>query len=417
MVNPDVPSWLRGDAARLRQVVINLVSNAVKFTAEGRVVVGVSGSPCAGGTRVRVEVSDTGIGIDAQALARLFQPFNQADNSTARKYGGTGLGLTISARLVEMMGGTIGARSVPAEGSTFWFELPLLEADHSDRPREAAPKVVMGGVRDAAGKLTDLAPLVLVAEDSAVNQLLAVRLLDQSGYRSDVVSDGREALEAVARTSYAAVLMDCQMPEMDGYAATAEIRRRQQGQERLPIIAMTAHSMAGDREKCLAAGMDDYVSKPIRPALLREALSRCLPSPLQHDAPSAPVQHEGDTVAGPLLDAAMVAELRELSGDALPELLELYLDDAAAQLLVIVGALERGDPAGAGAAAHRLKGASLSVGAALVSAVAAELETRATADDVSGAAALLSALERAVMNTDEALRAELGSRPSGLPVG
>jgi signal transduction histidine kinase/HPt (histidine-containing phosphotransfer) domain-containing protein/ActR/RegA family two-component response regulator len=416
MVEPDVPAWLRGDAARLRQVVINLVSNAVKFTAEGRVVVGVSGTPCAGGTRVRVEVSDTGIGIDAQALARLFQPFNQADNTTARKYGGTGLGLTISARLVEMMSGTIGARSVPGEGSSFWFELPLLEADHSDQPLEAAPKIALGGVRDAAGELTDLAPLILVAEDSAVNQLLAVRLLDQCGYRSDVVNDGREALEAVARTKYAAVLMDCQMPEMDGYAATAEIRLREQGQERLPIIAMTAHSMAGDREKCLAAGMDDYVSKPIRPALLRDALTRCLSSAIQHDAPGLPAQREGDVIVGPLLDGAMVAELRELAGEGLPELLELYLEDAAAQVRVLAQALQHGDPSSAAAAAHRLKGASLSVGAVLVSAIAAELETRATANEVSGAAELLCSLERAVMNTTEALRAELAGRPAGLPI-
>jgi signal transduction histidine kinase/DNA-binding NarL/FixJ family response regulator len=416
MVEPDVPAWLRGDSSRLRQVVINLVSNAVKFTAEGRVVVGVSGTPCAGGTRVRVEVSDTGIGIDAQALARLFQPFNQADNTTARKYGGTGLGLTISARLVEMMAGTIGARSVPGEGSSFWFELPLLEADHSDEPLEAAPKVALGGVRDTAGELTDLAPLVLVAEDSAVNQLLAVRLLDQCGYRSDVVSDGRQALEAVARTKYAAVLMDCQMPELDGYAATAEIRRREQGPERLPIIAMTAHSMAGDREKCLAAGMDDYVSKPIRPALLRDALSRCLPSAVQHHAPVVAAQREADPIVGSLLDAAMVAELRELAGEGLPELLELYLEDAAAQVRILAQALERGDPSIASAAAHRLKGASLAVGAVLVSAIAAELETRARANDVSGAAELLRSLERAVMDTAEALGAELAGRPAGLPI-
>jgi signal transduction histidine kinase/DNA-binding NarL/FixJ family response regulator len=416
VVEPDVPAWLRGDAARLRQVVINLVSNAVKFTAEGRVIVGVSGTPGAGGTLVRVEVSDTGIGIDEEALARLFQPFNQADHSTARKYGGTGLGLTISARLVAMMGGTIGARSVSGEGSCFWFELPLQAAGYGEQPVPAVTRVAAGGVRDAAGKLTDAAPVVLVAEDSSVNQLLAVRLLDHCGYRADVVSDGREALDAVARTSYAAVLMDCQMPEMDGYAATAEIRRREQGGARLPIIAMTAHSMAGDREKCLAAGMDDYVSKPIRPALLAEALSRALPSPGDDGAAGVAAPRETEAIVDELLDRALVAELRELQGAELRELFDLYTDDAAAQLRVLAHALEHGDAASAIAASHRLKGASLAVGAALVSAIAAELETRASANDLSGAAKLLGSLERAVMSTGEALRAELDGKRSSAPI-
>src|ERR1019366_5488067 len=189
-------------------------------------------------------------------------PFNQGDSSPARKYAGTGLGLTISAQLVAMMGGRIGADSAVGVGSTFWFELPLLAADHHDEPAEAAPSNAIFGVRDASGALTDAAPLILVAEDNPVNQFLAVRLLDQLGCRSDVVADGVEAVEAVEATSYAAVLMDCQMPEMDGYEATGQIRLRERGADHLAIIAMTAHSMAGDRERCLAAGMDDYVSKP-----------------------------------------------------------------------------------------------------------------------------------------------------------
>jgi signal transduction histidine kinase/DNA-binding NarL/FixJ family response regulator len=413
-VDPDVPAWLRGDVARLRQVVINLVSNAIRFTAEGRVIVGVTGTPVAGGMLVKVEVTDTGIGIDPQALARLFQPFSQADNSTARKYGGTGLGLTISARLVEMMGGTIGARSVPGEGSTFWFELPLSTPDLSDRPVEASPKVAVSGARDASGALTDGAPLVLVADDGPVNRLLAVRLLDQCGYRSEVVGDGHEAIAAVARTTYAAVLMDCQMPELDGYAATAEIRRREQGRGRVPIIAMTANSMAGDREKCLAAGMDDYVSKPLRPNLLRDALMRTLPTPEHHGSSAAASAREPDEITGELLDGSTLAELRELQGDGLRELIELYLDDATSQLLTLVRALEQGDPSAAAASAHRLKGASLAVGATLVSAITAELETRARADDVGGAARLLCSLERALMNTGIALRAEFSSEPRGV---
>ena len=279
IVEPALPTWVRGDALRLRQVVINLVSNAVKFTERGHVEVGVA--PAQISTKgVRIEVRDTGIGIAPAVLARLFQPFSQADNTTARRYGGTGLGLTISARLVEMMGGTIGAESSAEEGSTFWFELPLAPAEssghHLDPSDAGSGPPRPGPLADPGAEL----PLVLVAEDNAVNQLLAVRLLERCGYRADVVSDGREALAAIASTRYAAILMDCQMPQMDGYEATAEIRRRERSGEHTPVIAMTAHSMSGDRERCLAAGMDDYVSKPIKPAQLSEALGRWVSDPV-----------------------------------------------------------------------------------------------------------------------------------------
>ena len=263
---PDLPAWLRGDPGRLRQVMINLLSNAVKFTSEGQVTLAVSARSGADRVTLRVEVSDTGIGIDKQTLARLFQPFTQADNSTARKYGGTGLGLTISAQLVEMMGGTIGASSKPGKGSVFWFEVPLSTADsHDPEAPQASPSFKALGPRDAEGRLTDAAPLLLVAEDNPVNAMLAVRMLDRCGYRAEVVANGNEALAAIARKPYAAVLMDCQMPELDGYEATRILRRRERSPEHLPVIATTAHSMTKDREKCLEAGMDDYIAKPIPP--------------------------------------------------------------------------------------------------------------------------------------------------------
>jgi signal transduction histidine kinase/ActR/RegA family two-component response regulator len=278
--DPSFPGWAFGDAARLRQVLINLLSNAVKFTTEGQVTVHATSKPAGDDTSLlRIEVTDTGIGIDEPTLARLFQPFTQADNSTARKFGGTGLGLTISAKLIELMGGTLDATSTPGNGSTFWFEVPLPLAGPSDQSEQHADTraaFTALGVRDGAGNLTEAAPLVLVAEDNPVNQMLAARLLDKCGYRSEVVADGNQALEAVERTRYAAILMDCQMPEMDGYTATRMIRGREGGRRHLPIIATTAHSMSGDREACIAAGMDNYISKPIRVGELRDVLERSI---------------------------------------------------------------------------------------------------------------------------------------------
>jgi signal transduction histidine kinase/ActR/RegA family two-component response regulator len=268
-IDESLPMRLRGDAARLRQVITNLVSNAVKFTDEGSIAVTAIATNHPDATAVRVEVTDTGIGIDEQTLARLFQPFTQADSSTARKYGGTGLGLTISARLIQAMGGTIGATSEPGTGSTFWLELTLPTSTEVEPPKPAPERPA------PVAKLADgRAPVILVAEDNPVNQILAARMLERLGYAVELVHDGRQAVAAVDHMRYAAVLMDCQMPELDGYEATEEIRRHEGDGHRTPVIAMTANSMPGDRQKCLAAGMDDYVSKPVRSDQLAEVLAR-----------------------------------------------------------------------------------------------------------------------------------------------
>jgi PAS domain S-box-containing protein len=267
------PHNLRGDAGRLSQIVLNLVANAVKFTDEGAVTVRVA-APRSGpdGTQVRVEVEDTGIGIDPGTLERLFEPFVQADASTTRNYGGTGLGLAIARELTQLMGGTIGAASSPGHGSTFWFEVRL-EAAISEEGPLPAPRPV----RAPVVALGPDAPLVLVADDTPVNQIVAVRALQRCGCRSHVVNDGYEVLEALLTQRYAAILMDCEMPEMDGYETAGELRQREVGGHRTPVIAMTAHAMKGDLEKCLAAGMDDYVSKPLRHQALREVLERWIP--------------------------------------------------------------------------------------------------------------------------------------------
>ncbi len=269
-VDPAVPAWVGGDAGRLRQVLLNLLGNAVKFTEQGSVRLDVAlEADDAAAVMLRVAVTDTGIGIPAEAQSRLFQAFSQADGSTTRKYGGTGLGLAISRRIVEMMGGEIGVTSEPGRGSTFWFTARF------EHRTGVAPSVPVE--HTTHGSLQGLR--VLIAEDNPVNQKLAVALLGKLGCQSDPVGNGREAVNALALVPYDVVLMDCQMPEMDGYEATSCIRdlEAERGGH-TPIIAMTANVMQGDRERCLAAGMDDYVAKPVRLDALRAALERWAPA-------------------------------------------------------------------------------------------------------------------------------------------
>ena len=280
----DVPALVRGDGARVRQVLSNVVANAVKFTPAGSVTVRIGRARA--GDRIRFEVADTGIGIDPEVIEKMFEPFMQADVSMTRVYGGNGLGLAISKELVELMGGTIGAESEPGRGSVFWFELPLPEIAGAGAPRE---RQLPAAERTA----TAASPLVLVVEDSPVNRLVAVHVLERCGFRSHVVNDGREALGALSTQRYDAVLMDCQMPDIDGYEATRELRRREAGRARhTPVIAMTAHAMAGDREKCLAAGMDDYIAKPVRSQTLVEVLRRWIPDEDPSPLTRLPLPHE-----------------------------------------------------------------------------------------------------------------------------
>ena len=280
-LEPDAPQRVVGDGARVRQVLMNLVGNAVKFTAEGSVSVHVGQRHERGVDGVRISVVDTGIGIDAASMERMFEPFVQADVSTTRKYGGNGLGLSIAKELVELMGGIIGAESEPGHGSTFWFELPL--------PRVSVPRQ---SFRERGTTVTERsrpnadASLVLVVEDSPVNRLVTVRVLERCGFRVHVVNDGREALDALSMQRYEAVLMDCQMPEIDGYEATRELRRREGSERHTPVIAMTAHAMTGDRERCLDAGMDDYITKPVRAQTLVDVLTRWIAKGAVANAPA-----------------------------------------------------------------------------------------------------------------------------------
>jgi CheY-like chemotaxis protein len=272
-IGADVPRVVRGDGRRLHQVIANLMANAVKFTSSGTISVDVGATAAPNGaTLIRVAVADTGIGIDPERLHLMFEPFTQADVSTTRLYGGTGLGLAIVREIVELMGGTITADSTPGRGSTFRFSVELAAPAATDL---AAPR---SGAERQGAPAWSRPPLVLVAEDSQINQIVATRVLERCGCAVKVVEDGAAALEALAAQRFDAVLMDCQMPLMDGYDATREFRRREQGATRTPVIAMTAHAMTGDRERCLQAGMDDYISKPVRHADLADVLMRWIPT-------------------------------------------------------------------------------------------------------------------------------------------
>jgi PAS domain S-box-containing protein len=288
-MGPHLGRTVLGDPLRLRQILLNLASNAVKFTGAGEVAVRARVTGNDGQTmRVRFEVTDTGEGIAAEVVPRLFNSFTQADSSTTRRHGGSGLGLAISKRLVEMMGGTIGVFSTEGVGSTFWFVVPFTLEHHAN---DSAPRSARGGLaplapvrRALAGPNEASKPRVLVAEDNPVNQLVMARMLELLGYSVDLVADGAEAVTCARQASYACILMDCQMPTLDGFEATRAIRANEASgptgptnglqARRVPIVAVTANALATDRARCLECGMDDFLAKPLELESLREALTR-----------------------------------------------------------------------------------------------------------------------------------------------
>jgi CheY-like chemotaxis protein len=272
-LHPDVPEVVIADPIRVRQILLNLTENAIKFTERGTVTVEAF-VRSRNGSSVAIEfaITDTGIGIPADKQGRIFEAFSQADGSMTRRFGGTGLGLAISSQLVSMMGGTISVRSEPGQGSCFRFHI-VVEVPHEPAaaPDQAAPAETAGWKPSPSEP-----PLrILVAEDTGINRLVVTKLLEKRGCQVTQASNGEEAVEALDRAEFDAILMDLQMPVMSGFEATAIIRKREQGTGRhLPIIALTAHSMKGDRERCMDSGMDDYVTKPIQPTELMRALER-----------------------------------------------------------------------------------------------------------------------------------------------
>lgn len=272
-IDPFVSGTIIGDSARLRQILVNLLSNAVKFTNEGEVAVTISGRKIEGNNyEISFAIKDTGIGIPEDKVSRLFQPFSQVDASTTRRYGGTGLGLAISKKIVEMMGGKIWAESEIGKGSTFHFT--ILAA--ATAARRASPRAISGQLRSDMKSRRQPDVRILLAEDNPVNQKVTLQMLKKIGYEADVVANGLEVLEALERQPYDIILMDVQMPEMDGLEAAKNIRERWHNGPK--IIAITAYALEGDKDRCLEVGMDDYISKPIQIIELQSKLIKWGPN-------------------------------------------------------------------------------------------------------------------------------------------
>jgi PAS domain S-box-containing protein len=370
--DPDLPRALTGDAGRIRQVLVNLVANAIKFTERGGVYVAIA--PGTGPGWLCCAVSDTGIGMEPEVVGRLFQPFSQADASTTRRFGGTGLGLSICRRLVELMGGTITVDSRPGAGSTFTCTLRCEPATADTLPRPALATVA----RHFDGR-------VLIVDDNVVNLQVAIALCGKLGLRADSAGDGAAAVLATAQVSYDIIFMDCQMPVMDGYSATRAIRRRETetGMVRIPIIALTAHALRSERDRCLEAGMDDHIPKPVKLDDLATAVGRYLPAaggapvptPGSAESPSPPARH-------PVLDPAVLDTLRvELGDDAevvITEVLTTFRSEGRQQLeqLEATTALEI-----LGRCAHRLRGSASSIGATELAAACHVVESAAQVGD------------------------------------
>ena len=531
---------VRGDPVRLRQVVSNLISNAVKFTERGSVTLNVKRlRESAAQHQLRFEVRDTGIGIGQDAQERLFQAFSQADASTTRLYGGTGLGLAICQRIVTLMGGSIGVESEPGQGSTFWFEIPLLKVqgdmpareadltgarvllvtadgrlrqrlamllpnwgmrlttaenthDALERLRQANAQgepwtysVVLGDLGTIHGTALSLArnlertalygkvrllylrgddttpvdlpagaqavsrgtpdadlraalsgedlgnniplaarhtssagsdmtqqatPRLLLVEDNPVNLMVAQRLLQVIGMDCETAGNGQVALEKLQATNYDMVLMDCQMPVLDGYAATRRWREYEQASgapQRLPIIAMTANAMAGDRQKCLDAGMDDYLAKPVTRGELERCINRWRGVRMPVAPAPAPAKPAEQAAQPAVLNAAVLDDLRDVLGGEVDRIIALYLEDAPRLIAQLERAVVGNDPIALRVAAHTLKSSSANVGATTLSEAARDLEHGARDGTLAKPEALVARIVGEFARVRTALQAKL----------
>jgi len=413
-IEAGVPNTVHSDPMRLRQVLINFVGNAIKFTDSGLVVVRVRTVGKDG--LLRFEVVDTGIGISEEAQAHIFNAFSQADSFTTRKYGGTGLGLAICRQLATLMGGEIGVHSEVNRGSTFWFEVDLAPvtdaaatparltqpqaAAEGPPPGSAAPPAMLPAGAHAAG------PRILLVEDNAVNREVAVGMLESLGCAAISVENGRLAIEAADAAAYDAVLMDCQMPVMDGLTATAQIRRREQhtGAVRVPIIALTANAMEGDRERCLAAGMDDFLSKPFTQQQLATLLRRWLA------LRALPEMERRDLSRVPLIDAGVLRNIAALAKPTLlNSMIDLYLHHSPDLIEAIETAAANMQADELSQAVHTLKSSTSNLGGTRLALVAKECEVLAREGGVAQAGRIVPRIRKEYQEFCAALMRERSS--------
>lgn len=394
-VDPLVPAWVLVDAARLRQILLNLIANAIKFTDHGEVSVKVSSTV----EQLLFEVIDTGCGLSEQQQTRLFEPFQQADESVARRFGGTGLGLAICKRLSEAMQGRLGVKSQIGQGSTFWCELPLVEAD----PVSASLPAMTH--RDFAGTM------LLLVEDNAVNRKVAIGLLAHLGCDVIWAENGHDALEMVRSQSVDLIFMDIQLPDMDGLTVTQRLREQAGWLASVPIVAMTAGGAEDDRQRCLAVGMNDYITKPLSLSALSNVLSLQLPTS-SIAVPVPPVEEtNASTQEQSLLNHVTLTMLKTTLGEAsLTQLIKLYhqqASDYTAQMAACLSAspLTTDQLHHVARLAHQLRGESVSMGAEQVAELARQLEALAKTEDAAPSQLdeIFSALRRSAAHTHAAL--------------
>ncbi|MDH4082149.1 MAG: ATP-binding protein [Nitrospira sp.] len=441
-----IPLYLLGDPTRLRQVLVNLVGNAVKFTERGQIEVAVMLERQKGEQYgLSVSVQDTGIGISPEAQTHIFEAFSQADGSTTRKYGGTGLGLAIVKQLVTLMGGAIELRSSPGEGSRFRFTAHFERCNPVERLLPPPALQSIGHSEPADHRPPSLADVrILLVEDNPVNREVACGMLEVLNCRIDTAENGREAVTALETTEYALVFMDCQMPEMDGFTATRLIREREANvkqsanntadcpKRRVPIVALTAHAMQGDRELCLAAGMDDYLTKPFTLAQLEHIVTRWIfqkdtttidgdsasatppEKPIGGDQPSVVSRegkHNGITVEPAIIDQSALAAIRALQRPGHPDIVarivSQYVETSREMVERIRRAVLVKDAVELRAAAHRLKSSSAQLGASALAADCRELEMMGASQELERAGDVLSRFEQHYEAACAALHEEL----------